>query len=353
MSDDDLSCRKSDPRAERGYPDLNKCDAPIMTVPVSSLLPADSPRTCGENRSHIKLMASVTGLPPIVVHRQTMRVIDGMHRLEAAKLRNEETIDVRFFDGTIDEAFVFAVAANVTHGMPLSLTDRKTAAIRILDIYPHWSDRKIGEMAGLSHRTVATLRRRSTGQVAQLNCRLGKDGKVHPLASGRGRQIAADLIRADEGKPLREVAQKSGISAATAADVRSRLQRGDDPVPANQISDPQTAATNGGVSLESRFDRRRRSSVGAHTLTAQSSADNALGLLRKDPALRFTTDGKALIRLLTMSFVAIRDCERLTVEAPAHCQGTIEDLASVIGDSWKSLAARLQSRMRLDAEHCG
>jgi hypothetical protein len=35
-------------------------------------------------------------LPPILVHRATNRIIDGMHRLEAAKLRGDETISVRF-----------------------------------------------------------------------------------------------------------------------------------------------------------------------------------------------------------------------------------------------------------------
>ena len=66
-----------------------------VTVPVSSLLSGDSPRLAGENLEHVQLLAVVQGLPPILVHRSTMRVIDGMHRLRAAKLRGDETIAVR------------------------------------------------------------------------------------------------------------------------------------------------------------------------------------------------------------------------------------------------------------------
>src|SRR2546421_3267487 len=66
-------------------------------VPVRSLLPADSPRLNGEDAEHIRVLAAVEAkLPPILVHRASMRVIDGMHRLGAARLRNEETIDVQF-----------------------------------------------------------------------------------------------------------------------------------------------------------------------------------------------------------------------------------------------------------------
>lgn len=94
------------------------------------------------------LAAVEAKLPPIIVHRATMRVIDGMHRLAAAKLRNDETIEVRFFEGTEQEAFVLAVKANISHGRPLSLTDRTSAAERIIVSHPAWSDRAIAVAAG-------------------------------------------------------------------------------------------------------------------------------------------------------------------------------------------------------------
>jgi hypothetical protein len=71
-------------------------DLPSGTVPLSRLVTGDSPRLCGENSSHARMLASLRdALPPISVHRPTMRVIDGMHRLRAARLRGADKIKVR------------------------------------------------------------------------------------------------------------------------------------------------------------------------------------------------------------------------------------------------------------------
>src|SRR5436190_22914423 len=97
-------------------------------IPIGSLLPADSPRLEGERIDHVRALADATvDLPPILVHRPSMRVIDGMHRLRAAQLRGEETVEVQFFDGGEDLVFVAAVQANISHGLPLSLADRQAA----------------------------------------------------------------------------------------------------------------------------------------------------------------------------------------------------------------------------------
>ena len=62
-----------------------------------------------------------------LVDRRTMKVVDGMHRLMAAALRGLETIDV-IFDGNKADLFLRAVEENVMHGLPLSQTDRRSAA---------------------------------------------------------------------------------------------------------------------------------------------------------------------------------------------------------------------------------
>ncbi|MGH3170772.1 MAG: ParB N-terminal domain-containing protein [Trebonia sp.] len=67
---------------------------PVVRVPIAELAVAGSPRRSGENREHARLMAeSGNPLPPILVHGPTMRVIDGAHRLRAAKLRGEREIE--------------------------------------------------------------------------------------------------------------------------------------------------------------------------------------------------------------------------------------------------------------------
>ena len=95
------------------------------TVPIELLKFADSPRLEGEKPDHIRVLAGVdTDLPPILVHRQTMTVLDGMHRLRAAIQNGQREIRVQFFIGSHEDAFVAAVQANISHGLPLSLADR-------------------------------------------------------------------------------------------------------------------------------------------------------------------------------------------------------------------------------------
>ena len=103
-----------------------------------------------------------------------MQVIDGMHRLLAASQQGRDAIEVQFFDGRPEDAFLRAVEANVTHGLPLSQSDRRTAAERIIESHPHLSDRAIAQLAGLSAKAVGGIRRRSTTAVPQVTARVGK-----------------------------------------------------------------------------------------------------------------------------------------------------------------------------------
>src|SRR2546423_5542310 len=204
-------------------------------LPIRSLLPADSPRLAGEDEEHVRLLAeSYAELPPILVHRKTMRVIDGMHRLRAALLRGEESIKVRFYSGSEDAAFVLAVESNIAHGLPLSLADREAAAGRIVKSNPQWSDRAIAGVTGLSAKTVGVIRRGACADLPQLHSRIGRDGRVRPLNGADGRRRASEVFARRPDASLREVAGEAGISPGTARDVRERMRRGEDPIPPRQ-----------------------------------------------------------------------------------------------------------------------
>ena len=180
---------------------------------------------------HVRLLVQLKEkLPPILVHRQTMRVIDGMHRLRAAVLRGEQSIEATFYDGDDAAAFMMAVRANVQHGLPLSLPDRKAAAARIVRSSPHLSDRAIAEVSGLSAKTVGAIRWDSAGQ-AHVRQRIGRDGRVRPLSTADGRRLAGELITLNPASSSREIARMAGISPSTVRDVRERLSRGEDPIP--------------------------------------------------------------------------------------------------------------------------
>jgi hypothetical protein len=68
---------------------------------------------------------------PITVYRGSMRVVDGMSGQGAAILQGQDEIEVRFFDGSEEAAFVMAVERNITHGPLLALADWTAVAARI------------------------------------------------------------------------------------------------------------------------------------------------------------------------------------------------------------------------------
>ncbi|MGK5734308.1 ParB/RepB/Spo0J family partition protein, partial [Streptomyces sp. URMC 124] len=99
-------------------PGLRGVPRPVVKVPVSSLKEGDSPRTGGVDPDHVRALAeSPRAFDPILVHRATRQVVDGMHRLRAAVLRGEHEIAVRYLDVPADEVFVEAVTANISHGL--------------------------------------------------------------------------------------------------------------------------------------------------------------------------------------------------------------------------------------------
>ena len=321
---------------------------PIEMVPISSLHTGDSPRT---NRAisedHVRALAEIAdALPPIIVHRQTMSVIDGSHRLQAALRRDADTIAVRYFDGNSHGAYAVAVHANVAHGLPLSLPERKSAAARLIEVFPGWSDRRIAMMAGLSHRTVSAIRRCATGQDVQSNSRVGVDGKVRPLRTLDGRRKAAELIAANPGASLREIAKAAGISPGTVKSVRDDLlgRTNCSTLRASSLNDGEEALEISSTDAVKRLPTMTRE--GAPTPIQHA----ILKSLSTDPALRFTDRGKALLRCVSQSVSGIDNWEKAVVGAPEHCIDQLTRLAMANAQAWKDLAGQFKDRDRSDGE---
>lgn len=317
-------------------------------------------RAKGIDQDHVKALAQCRDrLPPIVVHKGSLRVIDGVHRLRVAQLKGQPTIEVVLFEGTEEEAFALSTLLNVCQGLPLPADDRKSAAARILVSSPDWSDRFIARLVGLSHKTVANIRRCSTGASRQLNERVGRDGKARPTNPAAGRLRAADLLAQNPDLSLRQLARAADISVSTARDVRLRLDNGEDPVPARLRTDLRIApelTTEGERSTNSQAlaERHRRAGhdsaapasvipAGANTSTqpGQPSVtfDLMLERLRKDPAVRFNEAGRNLVRQLLAGRIAVTSCRQLLSYAPTHCLATVAELAHSHADAWKQLAA--------------
>ncbi|WP_194835047.1 ParB/RepB/Spo0J family partition protein [Nocardia sp. XZ_19_369] len=291
---------------------------PVEEVPTELLSLGRSPRIeAGTSADHVRLLAEAESpLPAIIVHRATMRVIDGAHRLQAARAQGRPTIAVKYFDGTDDDAFALAVQANVSHGLPLSLAERKAAARRLVASHPQWSDRLIASVIGLSHKTVGVERRRSGGECTRLNSRVGRDGKVHRLTVSDGRKVAVEIIKNNPAASLREISREAGISVGTAKNVRDRLSR------PGYLAAPQ---------------------VQSAPVEVTSPQELILRTLRNDPALKFNDKGKVLLRRLALSFTDIRALQRHAAEAPGHTRLALAKLARANARSWLELAARLDN----------
>jgi hypothetical protein len=279
----------------------------------------------GEDQAYARLLAfTPVPLPPILVERSTMRVIDGMHRVLAAGLRGENSIDVTFFDGNEAESFVAAVRANIEHGKPLNLADREHAAERIIALHPDWSDRVIGETCALAPRTVAGVRLRATSEHPQLHARMGKDGRSRPLDPIPGRQRIAQAVLDEPDASLQKLADRTGTSVGTVRDVRRRLARGESPIPPRR--------------------RNRRDHVESEEDQAPSD-----GSWTQDSACASTDDARRFASWFDATRIREEQCNQYVNAVPLSRSYAIVTEAQARARAWMDFAAALENRARKEA----
>ena len=171
-----------------------------------------SPRHGPPDAGHVRALREVVDLvPPILVHRQTMAVIDGAHRLAAARESGRTEIRVTFFDGDVLDAFVLAIQANSTHGRPLSIGERKGAARVLLEQGPDRSTRWIASVCGLAPSTVEVLR----PATRRAQRRIGQDGRSRPVEPRSLQAAITERIEAEPSASVRQIATDLGVSPAT------------------------------------------------------------------------------------------------------------------------------------------
>jgi hypothetical protein len=323
--------RKDEPRKRRN-----------LTIPIEALVPGESPRSDGVDEPHVLQLAETdAALPPILVDRASMKVIDGMHRLLAALMKGRSDISVEFFDGSPDDAFLRAVEANVTHGLPLSAIDRRAAAARIVASHPHLSDRAIARISGLGTKAVATIRRRSSDGAPQLDARIGQDGRVRPLNPEQGRRRAVEVLNDRPNASLREVARLAGISPTTARDVRRKLEAGE-----ISASRPSTS----GDLLRKRMTRAQTPEAKPERRSRPEPVDpeSVLEILLRDPSLRHKEGGRHLLRLLQQNAIGAQERSDLATAVPPHCGALVAKLARQFAETWLGFARELDERVRIE-----
>jgi hypothetical protein len=195
---------------------------PVRFDPASLRL-GGSPRLEGEDEAYIKGLAELGGgLPPILVHGASLHVLDGIHRARAAIAGGDTGIEAVFFDGGVDAAFGGAARANIRHGLPLTLAERKAAEGRVLQPCSQWSDWAVSAAPG---RSAATCVPSANGQLTALNsfatgsARTASGDRLTPSLS---RRRAAEALAQRAEASIREVARRSGVPVGIVRDVRQR-----------------------------------------------------------------------------------------------------------------------------------
>ncbi len=247
-------------------PPNSQTRAEVRLLRVADLSVGYSPRQRKVDDDHVTLLGEVIDrLPPIVVDERTMTVIDGVHRLEAARRAGRAEIKALLFSGNETEGLVVAIQANVRHGKPLSRAERQAAACALLRRSPDRSDRWVGEICGLSHSTVARLRQ--AAEIADRGVRTGRDGRRRPVDPSPGHTAVAKALDAGPATSIRQAAEIAGVAASTAQRVAAGLrerqmsspgldgapslvpdpapgpqERGEDPVPQSSAGRADTAS---------------------------------------------------------------------------------------------------------------
>jgi hypothetical protein len=183
-------------------------------------------------------------------------VVDGAHRVAAARRLGLARLEAERFDGSPAEAFVEFVRRNVAHGLVLTLTERKLAAERVLRDHPLWSDRRVAEVCALSPKTVARLRCPSADHPQSDGAmREGRDHRLRPVARGSARARVLEALQEHPDASLRTVAAAAGVSPETVRLVRLNLAQEPEPTEPAWEADAALASSDHGEDFVAWFER--------------------------------------------------------------------------------------------------
>lgn len=152
-------------------------------------------------------------LPPIeAFDTERGRVlVDGWHRLAAAKALGKERIQARVRAGSYLEAKEYAALANLRHGKPLTRDERRNVVETLLLLHAERIDTWLAADAGCSSHFVGERRRvlEAGGLIDQINSRQRPDGSWTEVGE-RGRRSKPDpwagaLLAGDAFRRLEEV----------------------------------------------------------------------------------------------------------------------------------------------------
>ena len=187
---------KANPGGFQGTPPTELKWQDIDTM-VALFQRRDISKRYGEDEGHVQNLQNWIGnnpdrpnmLDPIVVWwgGDCWYACDGHHRREAYRRQKVKVpVPVEVFEGTLQEAIAFATAANSKNRMTMTSEDKSNSAWLLTVMPPtkgksEYTRAEIREIAGVSIRTVASMRRIKATLLTMLNPETRKDYTAQDL----------------------------------------------------------------------------------------------------------------------------------------------------------------------------
>jgi hypothetical protein len=232
---------------------------PDTTLTTSTTLPLDALTRDDRCQSRVAVDPNVVDdyaddmingavFPPVVVFddEQTKWLADGFHRVAAARQAGLTEIATDLRSGTVRDAIVFSMGANITHGLRRTNADKQRVVRRLLDD-PEWStlaDREIARRCGVSHPFAAAARQQLSGNGYQI--------PATRIVERGGSTFKMNVTRIGEAAAPEETERHGPISVPPDEVRRIRHAERDE----NKIETKETPATSflGGSSKKPRPD---------------------------------------------------------------------------------------------------
>jgi hypothetical protein len=165
-------------------------------------------------------------------------LVDGFHRVAAAKQKGKTMIAVEIRPGSLLEAQWCSFGVNKSHGLRRTNEDKRRAVKATLehDLSDDWSDGKIADHCGVTQEFVSKMRKQMPPPQnnSGVTKRVGKDGKVYDA----GKASAASKKRATKTTTSETTTSKTVVEAPTEADF---VEEHEEPKAAYVLEDEQEA----------------------------------------------------------------------------------------------------------------
>lgn len=114
-------------------------------------------------------------------------LVDGFHRLRAAKLAELTGFQLDVKPGEMRDAIRLSLSVNAKHGLRRTREDKRRSVERALadDEWVSYSDRKLAQLCAVSPRTIAAVRKEleAAGSIEEQTERVGVDGSVQDVSA--------------------------------------------------------------------------------------------------------------------------------------------------------------------------